>query len=277
MKKGTGSKKQQTQSAASTPQLCCACHDCYRGRNATNLPRRRFMCSECFESITCYVCDEQRSEELTYCGGCGWRAAHFRCLGLKAPPSSGSWFCFRCEDPKSRAVQEKALPILDSRVHQDYLLHATAEASGGSTGPRKRPRTDVSTVAVPPSQLARLEAGEVREHYLASRGLARMFTPEPASQLCPHCACENSPHLNFCGCCGLQIAPSKRILDHVPRSGFGASYVALKHSTAENGDPTRLPNGRIVLGQIIYHGDELALVATADLSAVEWIRISQGK
>ncbi len=69
-------------------KLCVGCHDTYRGLARPNLPSGAYLCLECRNSITCYVCNTKRSPaeevlELTTCKNCGWRACHFKCLGLK--------------------------------------------------------------------------------------------------------------------------------------------------------------------------------------------------
>lgn len=53
------------------------------------------------------------------CENCRWRGAHYRCVGFKQLPRA-PWYCFRCEDYKTRVSQREVMPVLDARVHDEY-------------------------------------------------------------------------------------------------------------------------------------------------------------
>ena len=267
-----GSARGGERAEASRPALCCGCHDTFQGHAASNLPNGRFLCEECHASVTCYVCNTKRLQpeegELQRCDNCCWRAAHYGCLGFRHQPKP--WFCFRCEEPAGRPEQALAFPVLDVRVHEDYVVQAR-RASSAKKRALQQARDDESLAAAPAPLGAakRMPAARslARALELRGRGLGEAGTG-PALVDCPHCANANMRHRNYCVCCGLALhGLSLDYSDHVMRANqqpYQAARLLVPFP--------RFDDGSLLLATVATPaGKKMYLVCSADRSELKWV------
>jgi hypothetical protein len=270
-----GSARGSERGEPSRPALCCGCHDTFQGHASCNLPNGRFLCEECHSSVTCYVCNTKRPHpeegELQRCDNCSWRAAHYGCLGFRhnAPKP---WYCFRCEDPAGRPEQALAIPVLDVRVHEDYVVQARRAGSAKKRAlQRARDDESVSVAAGPTGGVVkRLVPARslVRAVELRARGLAEAAAAGQTLVDCPHCANANMRHRNYCVCCGLALhGVSLDYNDHVVR-GTQQPYQASKPLSPM----PRFDDGSFLLATVsTATGKRLLLVCSADRSELRWV------
>lgn len=262
------------------PALCCGCHDTFQGMASSNLPYGRYLCEECHASVTCYVCNTKRAHpeegELQRCDNCCWRAAHYGCLGFRTA-APRPWYCFRCEQPASRAEQARAIPVLDVRVHEEYV----AQTRRASNGTKKRASLvgarDEETVGPAAASVSAAPASIVKR-MAASRSLARAIelrtqslreaAAAAATVECPHCANVNARQRNYCVCCGLGLhGVSGDYCDHVLR-GNGQPYQSSKlvHPI------TRYEDGTLLLATVATkEGKKMFLVCNDDKTQLKWV------
>ena len=260
-------------------QLCCGCHDNYRGRLPSNLPDDRYLCPDCVESITCYVCNRNQKDHLYRCDSCGWRGAHVSCLGWKTK-SQETWHCFVCaQGEDARAAQMVALPTLDPRVHEDYLNHITQRR-----GKKRAAQIDledqvlldaadtgVPVLGTPP--LKRYAASPRLARALAvASGQKRVFDPEPS---CGGCGVTVAG-LNFCGECGVLTSLGAVQVDAVAASlPEQPAYLAPR---SRGPLAPLLPDGRRLLARLRNPaGSLLGLLASPSGDAVEWVLLQPAK
>ena len=263
---------------------------------------------QCIDQIGCYVCNGKRpleEEELLLCEGCGWRGAHYRCLGLPDIPEE-DWFCFRCEDEAGRAEQAEAFPVLDVRVHEDYLAYATRkkgvskkrpldlEGQESEEGPSLA-RISFSTVPLKKVAVSNrvLAALREREGIEASNDNSKQKRARIASEdeddaimqqlvdceeeeergrYCEKCA-KDAGMLNYCEC-GTKLTWDIDYLDHtVCLTSKSNALLASSTSKTVFANERKLEDGSHCLFRIVSpHGHYLALTVNVDTREMQWVK-----